>query len=162
LDKHAPVKFQAPLRLPPLRLILSVPERIELHLENRCLQYGYRPAAQKDQGGVTMINLIRIGLVPITLALSAFTLAAPLPSLSRDTTALPLSATVPTSKPDCWVDHVQVQPGSSSGASGSENVTDAAAIGKLESSGHPGAEHRKPLAKGTTACSGQLQRRQAE
>jgi hypothetical protein len=109
-----------------------------------------------------MINLIRIGLVPVSLALSAFTLAAPLPSLSSDTTALPLSATVPTSKQDCWVDHVQVQPGSTSGASGNKQMTDATAIGKLESSGHPGAEHRKPVAKGSTACSEQLQRRSAE
>lgn len=105
---------------------------------------------------------IRMLFILAALTLPGLLPAASVPGMTADSAALPLSGTVDAGKPDCWVDHVQVQPAPSSGASGNENVTGAAAIGKLESSGHPGSEHRKIKKERSVACSKQLERRSAE
>jgi hypothetical protein len=104
-----------------------------------------------------MKNLIRIPFILAVLALPGVALAAVMPGLGSTANVLPLSVTVPAAKPDCWVDHVQVQPGNSSGASGSESVIGNADIGKLETAGHPGSEHRNSRVQRSSACSEQLE-----
>lgn len=107
-----------------------------------------------------MKNQIRIRFVLMAMALPGFSLAASIPGTASVISALPQSGTVPTSRQDCWIDHVQVQPGHSPEA-GSANVSQTVAIGSRETSGHPGAEHRKNEPKGSTPCSEQFKRRPA-